>query len=306
MTDWLLAPLAMSGVLGLLAPRIALRLPPAFATWILSGGAVVAAAASSVSVGLLALLFVAPTPLLDAQEHWSGHVLRLDAGQAPIVGASATAAVIVLAVRFVRVAARRLRAIRDAFRLSAALATDDDELVVVPAADCSGFAVPGRPGRIVVSAGLLRTLDADERRAVLAHERAHLAHHHYLHQSAAALAAALNPMLGALPRAVELSCERWADESAAQLVRRNRVAHALARVATSARGTGSSVVLAVARSDLAVRIGALRAPAPRLVPWRIAVLVLLLAATLVAVAVALQDTDRVLDLAQLAYQRAHR
>src|SRR5579875_2875411 len=107
MTDWLLSPLGMSGLLGLVAPRIALRLPPAVATWILSCGAVVAAAASSVSLGLLALLFVAPTSLVDAQEHWSGHVLRLDAGQAPVVGAAASAAVIVLAVRFLRVAARR-------------------------------------------------------------------------------------------------------------------------------------------------------------------------------------------------------
>src|SRR5690348_15415179 len=111
MTGWLLLPLAMSALFGLLAPRLARRLPPAVATWFLSGGAVLAAAASSVSFGLLALIFVAPMPVLVAQGHWSDQVLRVHAAQGPVVGAVATAAVVVFAARFVRVALRRASAV---------------------------------------------------------------------------------------------------------------------------------------------------------------------------------------------------
>lgn len=304
MTAWLLLPLALSGLFGLLAPRVALRLPPAVATWILSGGAMLSAAASSVSLGLLALIFVAPSPMLVAQGHWSDHALRLHADQAPVVGAAATMAVVLCAARFLWVGIRRLAAVRGAFRLAAALADGDQELVVLVSSDRQGLAVPGSPGRIVVTTALLRSLDADERRALLAHERAHLAHRHYLHQTAAVLAAAVNPLLAGLPRALELSCERWADEDAAHVCRRNTVAHALTRVATGVRPATPAAVLAAADRDVAARVGALRAPAPRLVAWRIAILTALLTATLAAVAIAMHDTEDVFELAQNAYRAA--
>ena len=86
------------------------------------------------------------------------------------------------------------------------------------------FAVPGRPGRIAMSTGLLRVLRRDQRRAVLAHERSHLRHRHHLHQTAAVLAAAANPLLYRLPAAVALSVERWADEDAAATCDRRSVA----------------------------------------------------------------------------------
>jgi beta-lactamase regulating signal transducer with metallopeptidase domain len=304
MTGWLLLPLAMSALFGLLAPRLARRLPPAVATWFLSGGAVLAAAASSVSFGLLALIFVAPMPVLVAQGHWSDQVLRVHAAQGPVVGAVATAAVVVFAARFVRVALRRASAVRDAFRLAAALADGDQELVVLDSAARNGLAVPGHPGRIVVTTALLRTLDAGERRALLAHERAHLAHRHYLHQTAAVLAAAVNPLLARLPAALELSCERWADEDAAHVCRRSTVAQALTHAATGVRPLRSAVVLAAAGADVSARLGALRAPAPRLVLWRISILAGLLTATTVAVAVAMHDTERLFELAQSAYRRS--
>ena len=90
---------------------------------------------------------------------------------------------------------RRLAALLAAYRLAAALPTSGGELAVIDHPAQQAYAVPGHPGRIVVSTGVLRGLNAGERRAVLAHERAHLTHRHHLHHTVAHLAAAANPSL---------------------------------------------------------------------------------------------------------------
>jgi Zn-dependent protease with chaperone function len=301
MTVWLLLPLVLSGLFGVLAPVLARRLPPAVATWFLSGGAAVAAAASSATVALLGLFFLAQSPMLIAQGHWSDRVLRMHAHQAQVLGAGALAAAAVLAVRFVRTAVRRLSAVRDAYRLAAAMTDSDTELVVLDATQRQAMAVPGRPGRIVATSALLRSLDGAQRRALLAHERAHLAHRHHVHQSVGVLAAALNPLLVAVPRALERSCERWADEDAAHLCPRVTVAGALVRAAIASRPSAPAVVLAAGATDAADRIGAMRAPAPRLALWRVVVFAVLLVATAAAIAIAMHDTEHLFELAQNAY-----
>jgi Zn-dependent protease with chaperone function len=243
--------------------------------------------------------------MLAARGRWSDSVLHHhDPVSAPI-GLLATAAVVVLAARFARAATRRLLAVRDAYRLAAALPDTGSELSVLDTPGPQAYAVPGRPGRIVVTTGLLRSLDASQRRALLAHERAHLEHRHHVHHTVTLLAAAVNPLLGQLPAAVERSCERWADEDAARLCLRDTVADALTRAATSSRLPALTVVLAVAATDVADRVGALRAPAPRLALWRVALLLGLLAATTLAVMEAMHDTERLFELAQSAYRTHH-
>lgn len=298
-------PLLFTAVFGLAAPGLARRLPPPVATWLLSAGALLAAAGSSASLALLAFQYVAQAPILAARGRWSDTVLHhYDPVPAPI-GLAAAVAVAVLTVRFTLVATRRLTAVRDAYRLAAALPGTGSELSVLDTTDPQAYAVPGRTGRIVVTTGLLRSLDAGERRALLAHERAHLHHRHHLHQTATHLAAAVNPLLHLLPAAVELTCERWADEDAARVCRRDTVANALTHAATGDRSPRLAVVLAAAASDVAARIGALRAPAPRLALWRIALLLGLLAATAIAVAEAMHDTEQLFELAQSAYRRSN-
>jgi beta-lactamase regulating signal transducer with metallopeptidase domain len=210
-------------------------------------------------------------------------------------------------VRFAVAGARRLTALRDAFRLASSLPAAGGELAVIDHPGRQAFAVPGRPGRIVVSSGLLRGLDAGERRAVLAHERAHLAHRHHLHHTIAHLAAAANPLLYRLPAAVALSTERWADEAAAARCRRDTVADALLHAALG--GTrllaAPAVVLAAASTEVAARVHALRGPAPRLTLWRVALLLALLVATGAAVLEAAHDTERIFELAQAAYRTGH-
>ena len=126
----------------------------------------------------------------------------------------------------------------------------------------------GRPGRIVVSTGLLQRPDASQRRALLAHERAHLAGGHHVHNTAAHLAAAASPLLGRLAAAVALACDRRADKTAAATCRRSTIAEALA---------------------------------PRLRWWRVALLIRLLAATAATLAEAMHDTERLFELAQVTY-----
>ncbi len=299
-------PLLLSAAFALAAPVLARRLPPHVATWLLSGGGLVAAAGSSAALALLAFDGLAQTPLLATQGQWSPSLLRHHDPRAVPVGALATLAVGVLAVRFLRTGGRQIAGVVAAYRLATNLPQSDGELVVVPSADRQAFAVPGRPGRIAVTTGMLRSLDGAQRRALLAHERSHLRHHHYLHHAACQLAAAVNPLLCRLSAAVELATERWADEDAATACPRTVVATALARAAGGSRPSTPAGVLAVAATDVADRIGALGRPAPRLAWWRLGLPAGLLLATAVAVAVAMRDTQRLVELAEQAYLAGQR
>jgi len=298
-------PLLITAAFGLAAPVLARRLPPPVATWLLSGGGLLAAAGSTASLALLAFQYVAQAPILAARAQWSDTVLHTGDTVSTPIGLLATVAVAFAAARVLHVAVRRSTAVLDAHRLAHALPDTGSELSVIDTAQPQAFAVPGRPGRIVVTTGLLRRLDATERRAVLAHERAHLDHHHHLHHSAAHLSAAVNPLLGRLPAAVERSCERWADEDAAHMCRRDTVADALTRAAISTPPPSATAVLAAAATDVADRVRALRAPAPRLAVWRLALPLGLLTATTIAVAVAMHDTESLFELAHTTYRARH-
>jgi Zn-dependent protease with chaperone function len=298
-------PLLLSAAFGQLAPILARRLPPAAGTWLLSTGGLLAAAGSAAALALLGFTLVGQTPLLATRGHWSDQALRHHDPIPTPVAAAALVVLLVLAARVTLAGVRRVSALRGAYRLAAALPAPAGDLAVLDDSDPQAYAVPGHPGRIVVSTGLLRRLDAGQRRALLAHERAHLTGRHHLHHTAAHLAAA-NPLLGRLPAAVTLACERWADETAAATCRRTTVADALTRAATSTALPASAVVLAAAVTDLTARIGALRAPAVRLTWWRIALLIGLLAATAAALAEAMHDTERLFELAQATYRGGQR
>ncbi len=115
--------------------------------------------------------------------------------------------------------------------------TDDDRP--------DAYAVGGRPGHIVISAGMLALLDAPERRVLLAHERSHLRHRHHRYITLAVVASGAVPVLGFVTRRLRLAVERWADEDAADEVGdRALVARTIIRAA-------------LATSDYDVRLGVL-------------------------------------------------
>ncbi|MBO0891999.1 MAG: M56 family metallopeptidase [Acidothermales bacterium] len=299
-------PLLLTGVFGLVAPGIARRLPPAIAAWLLSIGGLVCAAASGATLAFLGWTLVGQSPDVAADGHWSVPALRNhDLVPRPVAGVALAAFGIALTWTTVLLV-RRLRALADAYRLAGSLASHDGQLVVTDDDSLPACAVPGRPGRVIVPAGLLRRLDATERRALLAHERAHIAHRHHLHGTAVALAAAANPMLRRLPAAVALATERWADEDAARHTRRDAVARALRTAALTSRtvATPGSVLGAVG-SDVVVRVAALTAPPPRPTAWRILALTAIVAATALATLVAARETERLFELAMHVYRLTH-
>ncbi len=297
-------PLLCAVLFAVSAPALSRRLPPAPATWLLSIGSLLAAIGSTVCLALVGFTFLAQNPRLARSGHWSDQTLRHGGAVWTPVAVIALVAVMVLAARTALASWRRVAALREAYQLAAALTAPGGELVVLDDPGLQALAVPGRPGRIVLSTGLLRALDASQRRAVLAHERSHLVHRHHLHQSITSISAAANPLLHRLPAAVGFACERWADEDATGTCRRDTVADALTRASTDqtrsivvARG----IVLAAAATDVATRIGALRRPSPALSPWHLAVLFSLLAATALATFVATHHTEHLFELAQSAY-----
>lgn len=290
-------------VFGRIAPRLSRALPPVVATWFMSAGGLLAAAATTTALALVSFPMLARTAPLTEQGHWSDAVL---AHREPVSTPLAVAAMGVLAVVLmsaVRCAVGRTRSTVAAYRLAAEVG--GGELRVLDAPEPSALAVPGRPGRILVTSGMLRRLDPGERRALLEHERAHLRHRHHLHQTATALAVALNPLLWPLRAAVGLSCERWADEDAAAACRRRTVAQALLHAAGGPRSAAQAVMLRATGSNVAARVAALDAPAPRLRMFPALVLVSVLATALVALADGLSSTERIFELAQAAWRATH-
>lgn len=92
---------------------------------------------------------------------------------------------------------------------------------------------------------MLRSLDEDERRALFAHERAHLSCRHHCSLLVVSLAGCVNPLL--LRSAVAFATERWADEGAARVVGDRRLtARAVGRAAlVTAAGTAASAISAL-------------------------------------------------------------
>jgi Zn-dependent protease with chaperone function len=229
---WLLyLPLAIPALAGLAARPLAALLEPRQATWLLTIAAVALAACSTVALAVLAAFTAARSPILAALGDYSQQVIRrgdpIPSATGAIAGLALTAAAIAFTVLF----RKRARALAESYRRAAEL-REDGSVVVVPGLAIEAYALPGRPGRVVVSDLLLDRLDADSRAALIAHEQAHLSGRHYLFAAAAWLAAAANPMLLPVARSVEYTLERWADEHAAAVTGdRGLVAETIGHVA---------------------------------------------------------------------------
>lgn len=281
---------------GLIAPALARRLPPAVGAWLLTGGAVAATAAANAALALLSVPLLGQIPLIARLGGWSRSTLELDDPVHTPIALAACAAVVYALLRAWRAGTRLHAAHRRSRDLGRSLPAGR-ELVVVDEPAAYAFAVPGRPGHIVASSGLLRALDSSERRALLTHERAHLRHRHELHLALVQICASACPALALLPQAARLACERWADETAAATTDRTAVASALAIAArTSVRLPAHA--LAIAETAVTYRVEAMRTARPHLRWWLVAIPVGLLAS------VAACDANALLELHRL-FERAH-
>ena len=221
MTYGVWGPLLLALLLPALQPLVAAAPPRAAAL------SLVALGGTALLGGTGSLVLVALAPFLverggaDPQPGW--------AGRAAALGAVLLVAVVVVAV------ARQLAVLHAVDRLlggTGARPRGDVPTVVVPGRT-DALAVAGlRRGRVELGGSLLAALTPSERRAVTAHERAHVAHRHAWLRAAAHVLAVGHPALRGLPDRVEAACERWADEDAAAHVGdRAVVARALAHAA---------------------------------------------------------------------------
>jgi len=308
-------PLVLPVLFAPFAGPLAARLDPRHATWLLAVAAVVLAGCSTLALGLLAAAAVVRIPPIASLGHWSLAVLGRDtaAGLAVALLAGVLLGGAVLTVS--GFAIRRCRALAGAYREAKCL-PGSGQTVVVPDEAADAYALPGRPGRIVVTAGMLAALDEPGRAALLAHEQAHLAGFHYLFTTAARLAATANPLLCPAARAVEYTVERWADERAAKVVGDRRlVAHTIGRAALAAKAnrprraipaalgavfSGARVLAHASAGPVPRRVAALLAPPP---PRRMVLLAAVVALVALAGICALEAANDLQDLLSLANTR---
>jgi Zn-dependent protease with chaperone function len=208
-------PFVVAAVFGTAGVRLARRLRPAQATWLLTCGAVTTSLCSLCSLMLLAWALLARFSVVTSVGDWSTAAFRRHDPVSLSVSIPAANVLGFVCWSTARALVRHARMLAQVHRTCSQLPAAIGELVVVADDRVDACALPGRPGRILVSQRVLATLSPTQRAAVLAHERSHLRHRHHLHQVAVALAAAAVPLLRAVPRATSYAIERWADDDAA-------------------------------------------------------------------------------------------
>jgi hypothetical protein len=231
MTALLLLPLVLPFALRPPARRALERLTPVTALWLLTGSAVIAAGCTLAALGAFVLTGLLRLPLFAALGELV-HPLRTSyGGLVPPMAVLSAGALAACAWTLTRWALHQTRAFRTA-RALAGRGPVAGDLCVVDSPHPDAYALPGRPHRIVVTTGMLRSLDAAEREALFAHERAHNAGGHHYFLVAAELAARCHPALRPVRDAIRLAAERAADEAAATAVGDRRlIARAIARAA---------------------------------------------------------------------------
>ena len=180
---------------------------------------------------------------------------------------AAALTVTVLAWRYGRRVQRGQRRTRDhaeVARITGRRLPGAGAAVVLDATPRVAYCVPGRPATIVVTSGALAVLDPAQLRAVLAHERAHLAgRHHLLIALTRALSASFPavPLFAQGPAEVARLAEMCADDAAARRSGRPALITALL-----AMGTGAAVpavALAATACAVAARVQRLLEPPRR-------------------------------------------
>lgn len=220
--------LILPGVTGVVASLAAAaahrRLRPSAAAPVLAFVSVTTVLAVAWSLILLTAGLFAHVAWLTDFELWCRTVGLAHESVPPIVGLIAAVTLTVMAASLFRTLGLR--------RQNAIEVEASTELVVIADDAPLAYAVPGRRGHVVVSSGMLRALDDDERRVLLAHERAHLRYRHHRYIGLVDLSVSVIPLLKPLAAHVRHATERWADEAAVRVVGDRRlVARAVARAA---------------------------------------------------------------------------
>ncbi|SDL39047.1 M56 family metallopeptidase [Streptomyces indicus] len=243
------------------------HLHPRAATWLLTVVAGVMALCSTLCLALVMVVGTAQLPGNPLPDGWSDPEVRAAVPFDEVVGKAAIPALVAVFAACVRTLWRHHRVRVEAHR--ALLGTSATSVAVLDDVAPYAYALPGHRDRIVVTTGLLGRLQPAERRALFAHERAHLTHRHHCFLLAVQLAARANPFLRPLRTAVVYTAERWADEEAAGAVGSRRVvARAVGKAALVSRGAPAVTLAGLAApGPVPRRVAALLAPAPVVRRW---------------------------------------
>ncbi|MEU0397688.1 M56 family metallopeptidase [Streptomyces sp. NPDC006208] len=238
------------------------HLHPRAATWLLTGVAGVLAVCSTLCLALLMVVGTAQLPGNPLPDGWSDPEVREAVPYDEVAGKAAIPALIAVIASCVRAAWRHHRVLRRAERALEGLPATT--VAVLPDGMPYAYALPGKRDRIVVTTAMLAGLNSVERRALFAHERAHLTHRHHRFLLTVQLAARANPFLRPLRTAVTYTAERWADEDAAtQVGNRRTVAQAIGKSALISRDAPIATLAHFATAGpVPRRVAALLAPAP--------------------------------------------
>lgn len=249
MSPLLLVPLAASIACGLFATAVQRRLPPRHAVQVSTAMLVACALAVVWALLLLVLGWVVQFEWVARSLGWCDSLLSHPHGSAP-VGIAASAALV-----WALFGAGRTIVCHRAAMSGLAPARG---VHVLPCPEPVVYAVPGKPGHVVVSRGALDLLDRDERAAMLAHEQAHLDRHHHRFVRIGEVAAGAIPPLKPMSRRLQFATERWADEESARVVGdRAIVARAIIKIALARTPPAPAAALAMSGSGVPDRVEAL-------------------------------------------------
>ncbi|WNM32284.1 M48 family metalloprotease [Streptomyces sp. Li-HN-5-11] len=304
MTALLLLPLLLPWAVPGLARRALDRLAPVTALWVITVSSVVLAGCSVAALGGFVLTGLLKLPVFAAL----GELVRPlpTASDLVVVPAAAVSvgALAVCASTLARAAFKEVRAFRSA-RTEAGRRPAAGDLCVIDSPHPDAYALPGRPHRIVVTTAMLRSLDAAEREALFAHERAHNQGGHHYFLAAAELAAHCHPALRPVRGTIRLAAERAADEAAAAAVGDRRLtARAIARAALAgqeARSVRPDLAPAATAGPVPHRVKALLAVPSvprRTATWIAALLIACATVSFVSSATGMIDFHHRVEIAQ--------
>ncbi|MEU0322313.1 MULTISPECIES: M56 family metallopeptidase [unclassified Streptomyces] len=240
------------------------HLHPRRAARLLTTVAVILASCSLVCLGLLVVVGTAQLPGNPLPDGWSDEEVREAVPHDAFAGKASILALVAVTMACGFTLHRHYRFRARAHRTLAGLPGGGD-LAVLPDDVPYAYALPGSPGRVMVSTAMLAALDPAERRALLAHERAHLEGRHHRLLLATRLAGCVNPLLRPLRAALVYSTERWADEEAARVTGDRRLtARAVGKAALiSGPGPAAAAVAGFAAAGpVPRRVAALLGPVP--------------------------------------------
>ncbi|MFJ9110363.1 M56 family metallopeptidase [Streptomyces sp. NPDC102283] len=239
------------------------HLHPRRAARLLATVAVILASCSLVCLGLLVVVGTAQLPGNPLPDGWSDAEVREAVPHDAFAGKASILALVVVTAACGFTVHRHYRFRARAHRALAGLPGGD--VAVLPDDVPYAYALPGSPGRVMVSTALLASLEPAEHRALFAHERAHLAGRHHRLLLATRLAGCVNPLLWPLLGALVYSTERWADEEAARVTGDRRLtARAVGKAALVSRPVpgGRAFAAFAAAGPVPRRVAALLGPVP--------------------------------------------